>query len=1116
MKGSHTAVTPVLILCASLIGFSARAATITVTNNNDTTTTGDGVSLREAILSINAGANTNTDVVAVGAYGASDTINFNIGVGLQTISIGTTALPPITKPVFINGYTETGASANTLASGDNAVITIKLDGTGVTGPIPGEVGLRLDPGSSGSVIRGLDIVSFPGAGIRLFSSNNTVAGCWIGVNTAGVAAGNGTSITLTETPKAGILIGDNGIASTVTASNNTIGGTAPADRNVISANPGNVLIQPRFDGGNTASGNVITGNFIGTNKDGTAILTNTGAGITLLPHANNTVIGGTTGTTPGGACTGACNVISGNSLGVQVSGILNSFGDTAGTIIQGNFIGTDVTGNVGLGNGNAGNVPNIYIVFGAVPVTIGGTSANARNVVSGALNNAAGISIQSGSTTANLTGNFVTIQGNYIGTNTSGTAAIGNTGHGISDDSGTVGTIIGGTAAGAGNVISGNGTGSTSGVSGLLLNGAASTTVQGNFIGVAADGVTAMGNTGAGVDIQPCFCGLNTFRASDNVIGAATTGGAGTNIIANNGTGSTMAFPSGILLGDPLGVNNKFFGNSIYNNGGMSNAGIGIDIAAAGGLGDGVTPNTAACTPAILGGNKRQNYPVLTSAQTTGTQITIAGSLTVATNGTFTVEFFSDTHSTSPKSEAKTFLGSTTVTTAGGGCTNTFTAILSASVAVGLDITATATDSTGNTSELAAAIQAIVALNPPTGTKSFAPSNVAPNATSVLSITLSNSNSTPITGAAFTDNYPSNLVNTATPNGTGCGGTVTAAPNGTGVTLANGIIPANGTCTVTVNVTSSTAGTYNNSIAAGITSTNAGSNPAAINGTLVVNSPPTVSKSFAPPVIAVNGTSTLTITLTNPNAVPLTGAGFTDTYPGGLINATPANGTGCSGTVTATNGGNSVALAGGTIPANGNCTVNVTVTSSAAGSYPNSIGPAAVTTANSGSNTNTGSATLTVSSLAATSLSKSFTPNSISVGGTSTLTLTLTNSNSTAVTGASVTDNYPAGLINATPANGTGCSGTVTATNGGNSVTLTGGTIPANGTCTVTVLVTSASAASYPNTTLGLTSANAPTAPGASATLTVTLAAIPTLSPWALLLLSLILGFVAFAALKRS
>src|SRR6202035_2287394 len=118
--------------------------------------------------------------------------------------------------------------------------------------------------------------------------------------------------------------------------------------------------------------------------------------------------------------------------------------------------------------------------------------------------------------------------------------------------------------------------------------------------------------------------------------------------------------------------------------------------------------------------------------------------------------------------------------------------------------------------------------------------------------------------------------------------------------------------------------------------------------------------------------------------------------------------------------------------------------------------------------------------------------------------------------GASVTDNYPAGLINATPANGAGCSGTVTATNGGNSVALTGGTIPANGTCTVTVLVTSTSVGSYPNTTLGLTSANAPAAPGASATLTVTAAAIPTLSAWALLLLSLIMAFVGFAALKQS
>ena len=229
MKRSRAWVASVLILCASLIGFSARAATITVTSVGDTVAADGFVTLREAINSINSGSN-QSDVVATivpNPYGTSDTINFNIGAGLHTISIGATALPPITKPVTIDGYALGAGTPNTLASDNNAVINIKLDGTSVTTPNPGEVGLRLDPGSSGSVIRGLDIVSFPGAGIRLFSSNNTVAGCWIGVNTAGVAAGNGTSITLSESPKAGILIGDNGLASTVTASNNTIGWNQP-------------------------------------------------------------------------------------------------------------------------------------------------------------------------------------------------------------------------------------------------------------------------------------------------------------------------------------------------------------------------------------------------------------------------------------------------------------------------------------------------------------------------------------------------------------------------------------------------------------------------------------------------------------------------------------------------------------------------------------------------------------------------------------------------------------------------------------------------------------------------------------------------------------------------
>ncbi len=256
----------------------------------------------------------------------------------------------------------------------------------------------------------------------------------------------------------------------------------------------------------------------------------------------------------------------------------------------------------------------------------------------------------------------------------------------------------------------------------------------------------------------------------------------------------------------------------------------------------------------------------------------------------------------------------------------------------------------------------VTRITAPTVAKSFSPSTIGVNATSVLTITLANANTTAITGAAFTDTYPAGLVNTASPSGaTTCtGGTVTAANGGGSVALSGGTIPASGSCTVTVNVTSASAGSYDNSTGA-VTTTNAVSGTAA-SATLTVILNPTVAKSFSPSTIGVNATSVLTITLTNANTTAITGAAFTDTYPAGLVNtASPSGATTCTGgTVTAANGGGSVALSGGTIPASGSCTVTVNVTSASAGSYVNSTG--AVTTTNAGSGT-AASATLTVAVL---------------------------------------------------------------------------------------------------------------------------------------------------------
>ncbi|MGZ5569752.1 MAG: DUF7933 domain-containing protein, partial [Usitatibacter sp.] len=344
--------------------------------------------------------------------------------------------------------------------------------------------------------------------------------------------------------------------------------------------------------------------------------------------------------------------------------------------------------------------------------------------------------------------------------------------------------------------------------------------------------------------------------------------------------------------------------------------------------------------------------------------------------------------------------------------------VTSATVGAAANTTATptATGPVALTGTAANATLTVFALA--TVAKSFAPASIGTNDTSVLTITLTNSNAAAITGAAFTDNYPANLVNTAAASGatTCAGGTVTAVNNGTSVALSGATIPASGSCTVTVNVTSAIAGAYLNNTGA-VTTTNAGT-AASASSTLNVRLHPTLAKAFAPATVGVNVTSVLTITLTNPNAVAITGAAFTDTYPASLVNATPATGaTTCAGgVVTAVNGAGSVALSGATIPASGSCTVTVNVTSAIAGSYANSIAIGALTSANAGANTAAANATLTV--LSGLTVAKAFAPASIGTSDTSVLTITLTNPNAVAVTGAAFTDNYPVNLVNTAAASG--------------------------------------------------------------------------------------------------
>jgi hypothetical protein len=311
-------------------------ATITVTGTGDTIAKDGVVTIREAITAANTNADPSGDT-RPGDPG-SDTIAFNIpGTGVHTIHL-TSALPTITDPILIDGYSQPGSRANTLADGDDAVLLIEL----TRGDLPIN-GLTLAAG--GSTVRGVVINGniTPGIhGIELRTNGgNRIEGNFIGPDATGTAD--------VGTQGDGVFIHD--VAS------NTIGGTTPAARNVISGNSsGSILIL-----GGLASGNLVAGNFLGTNAAGTARLTPNEAGGVAIFSAPSTTIGGTTA--------GARNVITGSNSGIGI----RDAGAT-GTLVQGNYIGIDVSGTTPLATSDSSGL-GVAVGTSSTGTTIGGTTA---------------------------------------------------------------------------------------------------------------------------------------------------------------------------------------------------------------------------------------------------------------------------------------------------------------------------------------------------------------------------------------------------------------------------------------------------------------------------------------------------------------------------------------------------------------------------------------------------------------------------------------------------------------------------------------------------------------------------------------------------------------------
>ena len=628
--------------------FAATRQSFVVTNDNNH---GTG-SLREAIINANATPGT-------------DTITFNIpGSGVKTINL-VIALPDITDRVVIDATTQPGYAGVPL-------IEINGSAVGSGGSSNNVNGLVIKAG--GSTVRGLSIGNFNnGNGIWLNACDNNV----IQANYLGIAADGTTMRSNTR-----------GIQLT-NSSNNVIGGTTSAARNVISGNSNGVEIS-----GNS---NVVQGNFIGTNAAGTASVRNfTGVVIfSAQPQFTDNLIGGT--------AAGAGNLISGNSTAI-------STGANA-TTIQGNLIGTDVTGTI--------QVPNSTGIqaFGQ-NVLIGGLTAGARNVISG--NQSDGVSIR---------GSGSKLQGNYIGTDITGTLALGNSGIGVvAGDN----ALIGGLVPEARNIISASG---SFGNLALGLNSSGSgVIVQGNYIGTDVTGTKALGGASAGINIFSnnhviggVVAGARNVISGNTIgiqIGAFFSGTVG-NVIRGNyiglnasGTGSLPNTQQGIAITDGVGnsiggtqseAGNKIAfnggpgvtistgtGNSIRGNSIFSNNGLGIDLGI-----NGVTANDN--NDGDSGPNQLQNFPVISGVTSTSNSTTIQGTLKSIPSTTFDIDFYSNASvDASGNGEGAQFFGTTSVTTDGNGDANINVTIPN-DLAAGRVITATATDPNGNTSEFSAA-----------------------------------------------------------------------------------------------------------------------------------------------------------------------------------------------------------------------------------------------------------------------------------------------------------------------------------------------------------------------------------------------------------------------------
>ena len=495
-------------------------------------TSGGTVALANALSGVAIGSGASNNTVGGSVAGSGDVISGNTGDGVYISDLGTNenvvegdiigtggggmrAVPNYDGVVIQNGAADntiggTSAAARDLISG-NTEDGVHIVDSGTQGNVVEGDYIGLAVGGSTAVGNGA-------SGVAIFAgaSNNTIGGTAAGsgdvisgtVGDGLYITGGGTNANVVEgsyigTDYTGTIAVHNNVGVYIGggATNNTIGGTSSSARDVIS---GNTAYGVQLFNVGTA-GNVVEGDYIGLASGGTSALANGVSGVAIYGSANNNTIGG--------SVAGSGDVISGNTD----NGVYISDSGTVGNVVEGDLIGTGAGGTHGVPN-----YDGVVVQNGAADNTIGGTTAAARDVISG--NTEDGVHIVDSGTQGNV------VEGDYIGVNIYGTAAVGNGASGVAIYASASNNTLGGTASGSGDVISGNvGDGIY-----ISLGGTNANVVEGDFIGTDYTGTISVQNN-LGVYIGG--------GATNNTIGG--TSAAARDVISGNTTDGVQIFSLG-------------------------------------------------------------------------------------------------------------------------------------------------------------------------------------------------------------------------------------------------------------------------------------------------------------------------------------------------------------------------------------------------------------------------------------------------------------------------------------------------------------------------------------------------------------------------------------------